>query len=110
MLKGTTGKGIFHAALAALSIAEMFTASTKKRAALLGACAGYHVYATLYHFYLEETPDTREAIPWDDFKKELLVKEDIVTRFGQDDELDHNDERCTAWEEVKPKRKRRKKA
>lgn len=47
---GDRNKGLFHALLAAVSIAELITSKSKTRSLLLGACTGWHVYATYAHF------------------------------------------------------------
>lgn len=46
-------KGAIHCALALLSLAEMPTARTRGRKALLGVCAGYHAWSTFYHWFRE---------------------------------------------------------
>lgn len=46
-------KGAVHCALALLSVAEFTTARTKSRKVLLSVCAGYHVWATFYHWFQE---------------------------------------------------------
>lgn len=42
-------KALFHGALVAVGIAELFTTKNKLRALLIGACTGWHVVATCKH-------------------------------------------------------------
>ncbi len=42
-------KAVFHAALAVVSAAEMFTTKSRLRALLLGACTGWHIVAVYQH-------------------------------------------------------------
>lgn len=53
----TKFKGWFHAALSVAAIAELLSSKSKVRRALLGGCAGYHLHAAMYHFFLEPNED-----------------------------------------------------
>ena len=125
MIKGSTGKGIFHAALSALAIAEMFTASTKKHIAMLGACAGYHVHAAVYHFFLEDEQERKENLrnsmrPETEkaFNDSLYKNFDLIRSLSDDDAKDYNEEGSGAFKytdfskvkkKAKPKHGRKKK-
>jgi predicted kinase len=50
----TTFKGLFHVVLSLLSVVEATTTQRRDRKLLLGACAGYHAHAAVYHFFLED--------------------------------------------------------
>lgn len=52
-MTGPQGKGWFHASLVALATAELLTTKSNLRRFALGACAGWHLYATFYHFVRE---------------------------------------------------------
>jgi hypothetical protein len=54
-----TFKGIFHGALAVLAAIEAYDSRRKERAILLGAAAGYHLQAAIYHFVLEEKENAK---------------------------------------------------
>jgi hypothetical protein len=53
-MKVTTLKALVHFGLAALAFAELFSAKTDARKALLGAACGWHLNATFYHACLEK--------------------------------------------------------
>ena len=42
-------KAVFHGALVAVGIAELLTTRNRLRALLIGACTGWHVFATYCH-------------------------------------------------------------
>lgn len=53
---GEVGKGLFHAILTVLTIAEMPTAKSKLRQLFLGACAGWHLACTVQHYRAIKNP------------------------------------------------------
>ena len=53
-MKVTTLKALVHFGLAALAFAELFSAKTDARKALLGAACGWHLNSTFYHACLEK--------------------------------------------------------
>lgn len=55
-------KGMVHGALALVTALEAMTAKTRARRVLLGAAAGWHLYATYFHFVKEsQEPDIMES-------------------------------------------------
>lgn len=46
-------KGLFHTGCVAMAIAELLTTKSNLRRFALGCCAGWHLYACLYHFVQE---------------------------------------------------------
>ncbi len=54
MRKFITVKGLVHLGLALTAVGELFTATSRTRKILLGAMAGFHAHATLYHFVYEK--------------------------------------------------------
>jgi uncharacterized membrane protein len=53
-MKASTMKGMFHLLLTLATGAEVATSKTKTRTLLLGACIGWHAYATYWHFIKEQ--------------------------------------------------------
>jgi hypothetical protein len=53
-------KSIVHGALAALAVAEAFNCKSKTRKMLIGACAGWHLHATIFHAIYEKELDIEE--------------------------------------------------
>jgi hypothetical protein len=53
-MKCSTFKGLYHGALTVAALCEARTSRTKTRSLLLGGCAGWHLWATFYHFFIEE--------------------------------------------------------
>jgi len=52
-MRPSTLKGLIHAGLALVAVGELYTATSRTRKVLLGAMAGFHAHATLYHFVYE---------------------------------------------------------
>ena len=53
-MRVTTLKALVHFGLAALALAEVFSAKTDARKTLLGCACGWHLNATFYHAFLEK--------------------------------------------------------
>jgi hypothetical protein len=56
-------KAIFHGALVAVGLAELFTTKNKLRALLIGACTGWHIIATCQHIRdMRSTNEKQQSI------------------------------------------------
>jgi hypothetical protein len=59
-MKENVMKALVHAGLAGLAIYESTTATTKTRQILIGAAAGWHLNAVLYHLVYEKENEANE--------------------------------------------------
>ncbi len=60
-MKQSTVKGLVHLGLAVLGAAELPTAKSGPRKFLLGTMVGFHVHATLYHFFYEDEKSVTDS-------------------------------------------------
>jgi hypothetical protein len=55
-MRASTLKGFIHAALAIAALLEYKASKTKLRTLLLGAAAGWHSQATVFHWCFDDRP------------------------------------------------------